>query len=278
MDEKKDEKVGKKDEENEDKRKENKQGAQLSVVVSNLPVDVTIKQIIQFCSRVGVIGTHPDTGDDLILLNKMKKKAIVTYVYPEAANKAIEVLNNELFNDKVKVVVERALREPFDINTFKSSMKMSRKFHSNLGGEEELGTEELKRLRIMVLKNVFQPNEMIKDPMLYGKIIKELTDVCSKFGKVTLVKPFENNVEGKCIVRFDDSQSCSIAVGDMDNTEIRGRIVSAEIWDGKNIVSAKETEEEYEERIKRFHDFQNQKKDSKIDDIDKVEEHEEQKS
>lgn len=231
--------------------------AQLSVVVSDLPEGVTIKDVSEFCKRIGVIATHPETGEDLILLNPKSKRATVTYAYPESANHAIEFLNGELFlasGERVKV--DRAVREPFDFSKWKGAMKMSRKFHSYFGAEEKLDSSEQKRVKIMILKNVFDIDELVKEPELYGQIVKDMTLQCEPFGKVTLVKPIEQNPEGTVIVRFESAQSASIAIGELDQCEYRNRILTAEPWDGNEIKTVAETEEEFQARIDNFHKFQ----------------------
>lgn len=230
------------------------QKAQLSVVISNLPPKTNMKQISTFCNKIGLLATHPETGDDLILLNASKCKATVTFAYPEGANQAIEYLNGEQFSDGYPVTVERAPREPFDFSKWKLSMRLTRKYHSYMGGEEELDSTEQKRVKICILKNAFTPAEMIKDPNIYGKIVKDLTQFCEKFGKVTLVKPIEFNPEGIVIVRFETQQSASIAIGEMDGVEYRNRKLAAEPWDGKEIKS-KETKEEQEKRLENFHEL-----------------------
>lgn len=135
-------------------------------------------------------------------------------------------------------------------------MKLSRKFHSYFGGEEKLDPSEQKRVKIMIMKNVFDMDELIKEPELYGKIIKDLTTQCEPFGKVTLVKPIEKNPEGIVIVRFDQAQSASKAIGDLDQCEYRNRIITVEPWDGKEIPTIEETEEQLQARIDNFHKFQ----------------------
>ena len=232
-----------------------KKEAQLSIEITNLPSNITINQISIFCKKVGLLAVHPETGEDLILYNPNKNKAIVTYSYPEGVNHAIKLLSGECFIENHKVKVERALKEPYDFSKWKESMRFTRKYHSYLGGEEEISNIEQKRLKILILKKVFKPKDLIKDPELYGKIIKDFTEICSKYGKVTLVKPMETNPEGIVIIRFLEAKSASIAIGELDNAIYENKTILAEPWDGKDL-SYKESEQEEQERINNFHNFQ----------------------
>ena len=227
----------------------------LSVVLTELPDGATLSQISKFCRKVGVLATHPETGEDLILFNPKSRKATVTYNYPDGANHAIELLCDECFSADHRVKVERAPREPFDFSQWKGALRQQRKFHSYLGDyEEEPKSAEQKRMKIMILRNVFEPKELVKDPELYGKIIKDWTETCSKFGKVTLVKPIEAHPEGVVIVRFDEPQAAAVAIGELDDAEYRSHTISTEPWDGTDL-SAKESEETIQARIEEYEKY-----------------------
>ena len=95
---------------------------------------------------------------------------------------------------------------------------------------------------------------MIQEPELYRKIIADLTSICSKFGKVTLVKPIEAHPEGVVIIRFDEPKAASIAIGELDGAEYHGKTVITEPWDGSDL-SVRETHEDEEKRVKLFEEF-----------------------
>lgn len=229
--------------------------ANLSVVITGLPDGATLSQISAFCRKVGALAVHPDTGEDLILYNSRLHKATVTYYYPDGANSAIRFLSGEQFADKHPVSVERAKREPFDFSLWKTAMRKQRKFHSYLGDHtEDLSIGEQKKLKVMVLRNAFTPREMVQEPELYSRVVADITSICSKFGRVTLVKPIEAHPDGVVIVRFDDPKSASLAIGDLDGAEYRGRAVSTEPWDGSDL-SARETREDEERRVQLYEEF-----------------------
>lgn len=226
--------------------------ANLSVVISNLPESTSLKQISKFCSNVGVLAQHPETGEDLILYSERNHKATVTYSYPDGANAAIKILNNTAFTEGYIVAVERAKREPFDFSVWKSAMRQQRKFHSYMGDHsEELDAKEIKRLKCMVIKHAFTPQEMIKNPTLYGQLVNDFTSICSKFGKVTLVKPFETHPEGIVLVRFDDPKSSSIAIGELDSAKFGDHVLTVEPWDGKDLA-VRENKEDELRRLRKF--------------------------
>ena len=103
--------------------------ANLSVVITNLPDKISLKQISLFCRKAGVIAVHPQTGDEIILYNAKNHKATVTYYYPEGANHAISLLSGEHITEGHPVHVERAKSEPFDFSEWKGAMRKQRKFH-----------------------------------------------------------------------------------------------------------------------------------------------------
>lgn len=229
--------------------------ANLSVVITGLPKKVTLGQISKFCGKVGVLATHPETGEDLILYNARANKATVTYNFPDGATHAIDLLSNGLFCEGHRVTIERAPREPFDFSQWKGEMRQQRRFHAYLGDHDEvIDNSEQKKLRIMILKNVFEPRELVVDPELYGLIIQDWTRTCEAFGKVTLVKPIEAHPKGVVIVRFDDPKFTALAIGDLDGAQYRERTVAAEPWDGSDL-SARESEEIVQHRIRRYERF-----------------------
>jgi hypothetical protein len=229
--------------------------ANLSVVISGLPNFVSLTQIARFAGKAGAVATHPETGEPLVLHNPRTHKATVTYSYPEAANQAIALLTGSEFARGHRVTVDRAPKEPFDFSVWRGAFRQQRKFHSYLGTHsEDLTNSEQKRLKIMVLRKVFEPTEFIKNPALYGTLVKDWTEECGRFGKVTLVKPIEAHPEGVVIVRFDTPQAAACAIGELDGADYRGREVTTEPWDGSDL-SVREAPEDEERRIIRYERF-----------------------
>ena len=247
---------------------QNPQKAQFSIVVSDLPECATPSMVCEFCKNGGAIATHPETGENLILFNKRMHKATVTYCYPEGVNQAIELLNNATFlATGARVKVERAQREPFDFSKWKSAMKMSRKFHSLIVPTEEFDPAKEKIRCILIFRNVFTPDELVNNPELYGMIIKDFTnifdvlikDINSELnisGKCTLIKPMENNPDGIVIVRFNNEALAARICGKLDEFEYRDRNITVDPWDGVEIPTGRETEEQLKRRIENFHAFQ----------------------
>jgi hypothetical protein len=226
--------------------------ANLSVVISDLPATASLAQIARFAKTAGALATHPETGEPLILLSARNRRATVTFSYPEGANQAIELLDSEAFSEGCAVRVERAKREPFDFSVWKVALRQQRKFHAYLGAhEEEPPAAEQRRLRIMVLRRAFDPSELIRRPTRYGELVKDWTETCARFGKVTLVKPIEAHPEGVVIVRFDAPQAAAVAIGELDGAEYDGRSVTAELWDGTDL-SVKESAEAEAQRIANY--------------------------
>ena len=247
---------------------QNPQKAQFSIVVSDLPECATSSMVLEFCKNGGAIATHPETGEELILFNKKAHKATVTYCYQEGVNQAIELLNNATFlATGARVKVERAPREPFDFNKWKSAMKLSRKFHSLILPTDDFDPAKEKIRCILIFKNVFTPDELVNQPELYGQIIKDFThlfevlikDINDEFkisGKCTLVKPMENNPDGIVIVRFNNEALAARICGKLDEFEYRNRNIVVDPWDGVEIPVGRETEEQLKKRIENFHAFQ----------------------
>ena len=224
----------------------------LSVTLSNLPPTATIKDVSLFCARAGSIATHPVTGEELILLNSKKATATVTYDYHAGAACAVKILNGEIMGDENRVTVKMAEKDPDDL---KSWLKERRKYHAYVGShEEELNPSEAKKQKIMVIKGVFKPRDLVEDFNLYNVIVQDITKICSEYGKVTLVKPIENNPLGVVLVRFDEPKSVALCIADVDGASYKEHKLSAEPWDGTNFAY-RESEESERRRIELFGKF-----------------------
>lgn len=92
---------------------------------------------------------------------------------------------------------------------------------------------------------MFEPRDFIQDPVLYGALVREWTETCEQFGKVTLVKPIEASADGVVAVRFDSAQVAALAIGEIDG---------GEPWDGTDLA-VRESREDEEQRILSYERF-----------------------
>lgn len=80
--------------------------------------------------------------------------------------------------------------------------------------------------KVIVLKHMFAPQDLIDDPSELLAIKEEVRDECEKFGKVTNVILYDKEEEGIITVRFDNATSAQAAIKVFDGRMFDGRKVS----------------------------------------------------
>lgn len=110
--------------------------------------------------------------------------------------------------------------------------------------------------KVIVIKNMFDPGEFVRNPKLILEYRSDLREECTeKCGQVKKVDVYDNNPEGVAVVHFNDFDSADKCVQLMNGRYFAGRKLNAEHWDGKTKYRVEESEEAAEERIKEWQDF-----------------------
>ncbi|KAJ1661144.1 hypothetical protein IWQ61_000014 [Dispira simplex] len=256
----------------------NKPTSNKSIYIQNLPQDVTVDELATVFAKYGIIMEDFTTKEPKIKLyrhddGKLKGDALITYFKPESVPLAITLMDDaplRLADNSTRIRVSEAqfnkpsaagqngslgpsIKRPVDPQKKKRAMQQLEKklvwFETD---EAEISD---KYRRIVILKHMFVPAELEKDPTLLLDLKEDIRQECEKLGVVTNVKLFDTSPDGVVSVKFADKASATACVELMDGRWFGGRRVCADIYDGKSRYGAsqpRETEEETQERLEKF--------------------------
>lgn len=95
------------------------------------------------------------------------------------------------------------------------------------------GGADSKRMRTVVLRQMFRIFEIEEDPASLLEIKEDIREECSKLGTVTNVVLYDQEPEGIVTVKFQTAQSAASCIDAMNGRPFDGRIVGASLADGK---------------------------------------------
>lgn len=96
-----------------------------------------------------------------------------------------------------------------------------------------LAEADSKRMRMVVLRQMFRIFEIEEDPASLLEIKEDIREECSKLGTVTNVVLYDQEPEGIVTVKFQGAESAAACVNAMDGRPFDGRIVGASLATGK---------------------------------------------
>ena len=237
-----------------------------NIYLSNLPLDITIKELITFTSKCGFIRNDPLTGIPKVKIYHNKQTntpngdALVSYLRSESVDLALAILNDTEIRPNHVVKVERATfvqkgaeyipRQSNEVDKllrFKNKTEIDRM----LGWNEE---EDEKGLKIVVFENMFEPSEFDIDVGLRNDIDCDIVEECERVcGKIIKWKIYDNNPNGIVKIKFKTAKAAEDCVVMFNGREYNGRVVKVFYWDGKtDYDKVKETEGEMKKRIEEF--------------------------
>eukprot|EP00871_Galdieria_phlegrea_P000399 jgi/Galph1/135/GphlegSOOS_G4803.1 len=240
-----------------------------SVYFTGIPEDVAEEEVVSFFSKCGILKLDPYTGKPKLKLYRdeqgnLKGDGVVTYALQPSVENALKVLDDTEFRlgtgkrihiepAKFELKGDRYIPKPKEQKTMKpiysSKLLVQQKTSWNEGIDDGRG------LRIIILKNVFDPKEAECDTHYYEDIKKDIEIECLKLGELEKVTVFEKNPEGVVAVRFQSAAAAESCIEVMSGRWFGGRQLVAEYYDGKTDYRHKETEEERKQRIKNFEDW-----------------------
>jgi RNA recognition motif-containing protein len=235
-----------------------------SIYISNLPKNTNEQELISLFSKCGLIRRDPETGENRIKIyknkqtNELKGDAVISFLREESILLAIEYFNDyELKGNKIKVekakfeqkgdfYQKREQKKIDDLQKFKYKTDVNRL----LGWEEE---ENEKGLKIVVLKNVFEPVDFVEDPELLDDMRNDFLEECLDFGDVEKLKIFNDNEDGIIKIKFKTPSAAARCIDHLKGRFYNGRQIEALYWDGKtDYYKKKENTEEEDKRIEEF--------------------------
>ncbi|XP_028412564.1 HIV Tat-specific factor 1 homolog [Dendronephthya gigantea] len=235
-----------------------------NVYVSGLHEETTEEEFVEFMSKCGIIMEDNDTRKPKIKLyrdqeGKLKGDARCCYLKIESVDLALKLLDDSNFKGK-QIKVEKA---HFEMKgAYNASLKpKKRKKKKKAKGQDKLldwvdREEKVSKLdRIVVIKNMFDPNDFEKDPSVLLDLKNDIRKECEKYGVVRKVMVFDRHVDGVVSVGFAEIEPADVCIREMNGRWFAGRKLLAQKWDGVTKYEVEETEEEKEKRLKKWEEY-----------------------
>ena len=250
-----------------------------NVYVSNLPTDITEEEYAEFMSKAGIIMKDPRTSKLKTKLyrtpdGELKGDGICCYVKMESVSLALDILDGWVIRGR-KVHVEKAkfeMKGEFDPSKKKKKLtaQQKKKFMENQNKAFEWKPEKPRNYRppshcTVILKNVFGPDEMLKNVTLALDLKVQVKESCDRFGEIRRVTVYENNPEGVVSITFATVEEADYCISLLNRGLMRGREITAENWDGKAKYKMDESKEEQEKRDAEWEAFLKGSDDEKTD-------------
>ncbi|GAB1864268.1 HIV Tat-specific factor 1-like protein [Camponotus japonicus] len=109
--------------------------------------------------------------------------------------------------------------------------------------------EPLKCERVVILKNLFSPEDFDRDVQLLLEYQQDIRSECLKCGDVRKVIIYDRHPEGVAQVTFREPAEAQACIQLLNGRWFSQRKISAEIWDGKTKYKITETDAEIEARL-----------------------------
>jgi RNA recognition motif-containing protein len=271
------------------KRKRNKpkfsaKNSKCWIYVTGLPKDTNEEEVAAYFSKCGVIDLDPETQKPKVKLYRhkadrpegrtVKGDASICYARAESVELALQILDENLFRDGATLSVTRAKFEQntdFDENKSKTGKRViseAKRKVARLAALQAVGWDEgengriaggLKGLRIIVLKNMFDPTDFVNDTNdeKLRSLEQSVHSECEELGTVEKITIFSKNPAGVVIVKFAQPNAASDAVNRF-NGQLRDngkRRVNASYWDGVTDYTVRDEENEAKDAEKRLDEF-----------------------
>ena len=212
-----------------------------NIYISNLPLDITKSELINYFSKCGFIRNEPKTNEIKVKIyldknNKPKGDALISYIRPESVDLAIVMLNNSEIRPGFKIKIEKGKfeqkgeykkRETYiidDLQRFKNKTDIDRK----LGWEDE---DQQKGLKIVIFQNMFDSENENND---FEYIENDVKNVCEdKCGKIKKIEIFKYNKDGIIKIKFMTPNAAEKCIKIFDNKRYNERKIKVFYWDGK---------------------------------------------
>ncbi|ODO01640.1 hypothetical protein I350_06464 [Cryptococcus amylolentus CBS 6273] len=231
------------------------------VWVTNLPPNTTVEKMANVFNKAGVL-LIDDEGNPKIKMyydndGVFKGEALVTYFKEGSVDLAITLLDD--------TELELGAGYPaMRVGTAEYQKDTSGKEKGKEGGEKkekkegELQEKKLawhsddesdqedsgpsgapsqatntRFLRVVVLKGMFVPEELDKDPGLLLELKEEVREEAETLGQVTSVQLYDKEEDGVMTIKFKDPISAQACINKMNNRYFDGRVIYAGLYNGK---------------------------------------------
>lgn len=240
------------------------------VYVSNLPLDLTEEEFVNFMQKCGLVERDPTSKKMKVKLymdkeqNCFKGDALCTYIKIESVELALKLLDGgDLKGNKVKV--ERAhfqLKGAYNPalkpkKKKKKELEKIKKMQQNLFGwkPEKLLGQRSKHEKVVIVKNLFHPKDFNEDVQLILDYQSDLREESAKCGEVRKVVIYDQHPEGVAQITMKEPEQADAVVQLINGRWFGKRQITAEIWDGWTKYKIAETDAEINTRLDKWDKF-----------------------
>ncbi|CAG7826082.1 unnamed protein product [Allacma fusca] len=238
------------------------------VYVSNLPLDLTEEEFVEFMGKCGLVA-KPDGKNYNLKMYKdsngeFKGDAVVTYIKVESVDLALQILDGAYLKDK-QVKVERAkftLKGEYDPSKKPKTKKRKDKEKAKKQ-QERLFSWKLDPLRnvkevkksdkIVIVANAFHPDdfegEKVSDILEYSQDFREEAGKCGVVKKLTV---HDRHPDGIVQITMSTDEEAQAVITLFNGRFFGGRQIQAYVWDGVTKYHVEETDEERAKREQKW--------------------------
>ncbi|XP_045776321.1 HIV Tat-specific factor 1 homolog [Maniola jurtina] len=240
------------------------------VYVSNLPLDLTEEEFVNFMQKCGLVERDPSTQKMKIKMymdkdqNCFKGDALCTYIKIESVELALKLLDGSDLKGN-KVSVERAqFQMKGDYNPAlkpkkkkKKELEKIKKMQQQLFDwrPEKFIGERSKHERIVIVKNLFSPSDFDNDVQLILDYQQDLREECSKCGEVRKVVLYDRHPEGVAQITMKEPEQADAVIKLINGRWFGKRQITAETFDGRTKYRIAETDAALNQRINKWDKF-----------------------
>ncbi|XP_076754489.1 RRM1_TatSF1_like and RRM2_TatSF1_like domain-containing protein barc [Xylocopa sonorina] len=239
-----------------------------AIYVSGLPLDITMEELIALFNKCGLIA-RDEKGKDKIKLyrdsnGQPKGDALCIYIKVESVDLALKILDKSQIRGKTLSVQRAKFQMKGDAydpalkpKRKKKDKERQKKFQEKLFDwrPERAPGEPLKHERVVIIKNLFSPQDFDQEVSLLLEYQQDIRSECLKCGDVRRVVIYDRHPEGVAQVTFREPAEAQACVQLLNGRWFSQRKISAEIWDGKTKYKILETDAEVEARIAKWDKF-----------------------
>lgn len=232
------------------------------VYVSNLPLDITEEEFGELMSKCGMVLKDPRTNKLKLKLYRdsngaLKGDGLCHYIKIESVELALNILDNyDIRGHKIRVQqAEFQLKGEYNPalkpKVKKKEKEKIRKMQEALFDwrPEKMRGERSKHERIVIIKNLFEPELFDREVHLLLEYQNDLREECNKCGTCRRVVLFDRHPEGVAQITMSDPEEADLVVKLMNGRFFGKRKLTAEIWDGRTKFRIAETEADVNKRL-----------------------------
>ncbi|XP_055619646.1 HIV Tat-specific factor 1 homolog [Toxorhynchites rutilus septentrionalis] len=232
------------------------------VYVTNLPLDITEEEFGEIMGKCGMVLKDGKTNKLKLKLYRdsngaLKGDGLCHYIKIESVELALNILDNyDVRGHKIRVQqAEFQLKGEYN-PALKPKLKKKEKEKARKMQEalfdwrpEKMRGERSKHERIVIVKNLFEPELFDREVHLLLEYQNDLREECNKCGTCRRVVLFDRHPEGVAQITMSDPEEADLVVKLLHGRFFGKRKLTAEIWDGRTKYRIAETDADVNKRL-----------------------------